>query len=103
MWREKRKVKRKRRKKNSRKSVRWSAVPVAPLFVYVSVMVRGAAAPKGPMTYAALKIERARGPEARKLAVGPANLTSCGPDGPAAILLGILESFFYPPYILQQY
>ena len=37
---------------NSRKSVRWSAVPVAPVFVYVSVMVRGAAAPKGPMTYA---------------------------------------------------
>ena len=39
-------------KVNSRKSVRWSAVPVAPVFVYVSVMVRGAAAPKGPMTYA---------------------------------------------------
>ena len=39
-------------KENSRKSVRWSAVPVAPVFVYVSVMVRGAAAPKGPMTYA---------------------------------------------------
>ena len=37
---------------NSRKSVRWSAVPVAPVFVYVTVMVRGAAAPKGPMTYA---------------------------------------------------
>ena len=37
---------------NSRKSVRWSAVPVAPVFVYVSVMVRGAAVPKGPMTYA---------------------------------------------------
>ena len=37
---------------NSRKSVRWSAVPVAPVFVYVSVMVRGAAAPQGPMTYA---------------------------------------------------
>ena len=35
-----------------RKSVRWSAVPVAPVFVYVSVMVRGAVAPKGPMTYA---------------------------------------------------
>ena len=39
-------------KVNSRKSVRWSAEPVAPVFVYVSVMVRGAAAPKGPMTYA---------------------------------------------------
>ena len=37
-------------KSNSRKSVRWSAVPVAPVFVYVSVMVRGAAAPKRPMT-----------------------------------------------------
>ena len=42
----------KRQKSNSRKSVRWSAEPVAPVFVYVSVMVRGAAAPKGPMTYA---------------------------------------------------
>ena len=27
-------------KGNSRKSVRWSAVPVAPVLVYVSVMVR---------------------------------------------------------------
>ena len=40
------------KKVNGRKSIRWSAVPVAPVFVYVSVMVRGAAAPKGPMTYA---------------------------------------------------
>ena len=38
--------------KNSRKSVGWSAVPIAPVFVYVNVMVRGAATPKGPMTYA---------------------------------------------------
>ena len=37
---------------NSRKSIRWSAVPVAPMGVYVGVVVRGAAAPKGPMTYA---------------------------------------------------
>ena len=37
---------------NSRKSVRWSAVPVAPVFVYVSVMVRGAVGPKGRLTYA---------------------------------------------------
>ena len=35
-------------KVNSRKSVRWSAIPVAP--VCVCVMVRGAAAPKEPMT-----------------------------------------------------
>ena len=34
------------------KGVRWSAVPIAPVLVYMSVMVRGAAAPKGPMTYA---------------------------------------------------
>ena len=39
-------------KENSRKSVRWSAVPDAPVLVYVSVKVRGAAAPKAPMTYA---------------------------------------------------
>ena len=39
------------RRRNSCKSVRWSAVPVAPMLVYVSVMVRGAAAPKGSMTY----------------------------------------------------
>ena len=38
--------------KNSRKSVRWSAVPDAPVLVYVTVKVRRAAAPKGPMTYA---------------------------------------------------
>ena len=37
---------------NSRKSVRWSAVPVAPVSVCGYVMVRGAAAPKEPMTYA---------------------------------------------------
>ena len=39
---------------NSRKSVRWSAVPIAPVLVlvYVSVMVRGSAAPKGLMSYA---------------------------------------------------
>ena len=43
-----------RRKENSRKSVRWSAVPVAPVSVCGCVMVRGAAAPKGPMTYAVL-------------------------------------------------
>ena len=40
-----------------------------------------------------LKIERARGPEARKMAVGPASLSSWGPDGPAAILLGTFEFF----------
>ena len=40
------------KKRNSRKSVRWSAVPVAPVSVCGCVMVRGAAAPKGPMTYA---------------------------------------------------
>ena len=39
-------------KSNSRKSVRWSAVPVAHVSVCGCVMVRGAAAPKGPMTYA---------------------------------------------------
>ena len=37
---------------NGRKSVRWSAVPVAPMRVCGCVVVRGAAAPKGPMTYA---------------------------------------------------
>ena len=37
---------------NSRKSVRWSAVPVAPMWVCGCEVVRGAAAPKGPMTYA---------------------------------------------------
>ena len=31
------------------KGVRWSAVPIAPVLVYMSVMVRGAAA---PMAYA---------------------------------------------------
>ena len=40
--------------KNSRKSVRWSAVPVAPVSVCGCVMVRGAAAPKGAVTYAVL-------------------------------------------------
>ena len=39
-------------KANSRKSVRWSAVPVLPVLVYVSVKVRGAAALKETMTYA---------------------------------------------------
>ena len=38
--------------KNSRKSVRWSAVPVAPMSLCGCEEVRGAAAPKGPMTYA---------------------------------------------------
>ena len=38
-------------KVNSRKSVRWSAVPVAPMCVCGCEVVRGAAAPKGPMTY----------------------------------------------------
>ena len=37
---------------NSHKSVRWSAVPVAPMSVCGCEVVRGAAAPKGPMTYA---------------------------------------------------
>ena len=37
------------KKVNSPKSVRWSAVPVAPMCVYV--MVREAAALKEPMTY----------------------------------------------------
>ena len=37
---------------NSRKSVRWSAVPVAPMWVCGSEMVKGAAAPKVPMAYA---------------------------------------------------
>ena len=39
---------------NSRKSVTWSAVPDAPKLVYVGCgneIMRGAAAPKGPMTY----------------------------------------------------
>ena len=38
-------------KMKSSKSVRWSAVPVAPVSVCGCVMVRGAAALKGPMTY----------------------------------------------------
>ena len=40
-----------------------------------------------------LKIERARGPEACKMAVGPAKLSSGGPNGPATILLGTYEFF----------
>ena len=41
-----------KRRMNSRKSVRWSAVPVAPMLVRECMIVRGAAAPKGPVTYA---------------------------------------------------
>ena len=52
----KKKIKEERKKvrKNSRKSVTWSAVPDAPKLVYVGCgneIMRGAAAPKGPMTY----------------------------------------------------
>ena len=36
---------------NSRKSVTWSAVPDAPKLVCGNEIMRGAAAPKGPMTY----------------------------------------------------
>ena len=42
-------------------------------------------------SFPALDLERARGPEARILAVGPASFSCCGPDGPALILLGIAE------------
>ena len=38
-------------KRNSRKSVTWSAVPDAPKLVYVGMRLRGAAAPEEPMTY----------------------------------------------------
>ena len=44
-------LKEERKVDNSRKSVIWSAVPVAPKLVCRDVRVRGAAAPEGQMTY----------------------------------------------------
>ena len=42
-----------------------------------------------------LFVERARGPEARNLAVGPAISAGCGPGWPALIWLSNLHSVFF--------
>ena len=47
-----------------------------------------------------LFLERARGPEARNLAVGPAILAGCGPGWPALIWLSVLQSTFLSEAIL---
>ena len=50
-----------------------------------------------------LNLERARGPEARNLAVGPALFASSGPGWPAPIWLPVLHSTFFSETVLMTF
>ena len=56
-----------------------------------------------PASYPGLDLERARGPEARNLAVGPALFAGSGPGWPAPIWLPVLHSTFFSETVLMTF